>query len=64
MRNQISAKHIMLGTLGFIVISFFVQAMSHFVINVEHYNSISFARKEPILALGFIFEYVKTAVEA
>jgi hypothetical protein len=42
-------------TLGaFIVVSFAVQASSHFVLNVEHYAGISIMRKEPIMQLGIL----------
>jgi len=47
-------KKIILGTLLFIVISFASQAISHFVINVEHYATVPFMRTEPIFALGFL----------
>jgi len=47
-------KKIIIGTLIFVLVSFATQAISHFVINVEHYSSISFMRKEPIFALGFL----------
>lgn len=52
MENQSSVKNIVLGTLGFILISFVVQATSHFAINAAHYASIDFMREEPIMALG------------
>lgn len=44
-------KHI-LSTLAFVIVSFAVQGMSHFVINQAHFASIGFARAEPILAMG------------
>ncbi len=47
-------KKIIIGTLLFIVISFASQAISHFVINVEHYATVPFMRAEPIFALGFL----------
>ena len=47
-------KKLIIGTLLFIVVSFGTQSISHFVLNVQHYASISFMRKEPIFALGFL----------
>ena len=41
-----------LTVLAFMVISFAVQGLSHFVINAEHFASISFARPDPILPMG------------
>lgn len=46
-------KHI-LSVLAFMVVSFAVQGLNHFVINKSHYEKIDFARTEPVLALGFI----------
>jgi len=43
---------LILGTLAFICISFIVQTMSHFAINVEHFSTIRFMRETPIFALG------------
>jgi len=47
-------KKYIIGTFIYILVSFAVQSISHFVINAEHYASVSFMRKEPIFALGFI----------
>lgn len=47
-------KKIIIGTLLFIFVSFALQSISHFVVNVEHYASVPFMRKEPIFALGFL----------
>ena len=42
-------------TLGaFILVSFAVQAGSHFVLNVEHYAGIPIMRVEPIMPLGIL----------
>ncbi|MBL1242103.1 MAG: hypothetical protein COB13_009655 [OCS116 cluster bacterium] len=46
-------KHF-LSVLGFVIISFTVQGMSHFIINEAHFASIGFARAEPILAFGIL----------
>ena len=45
-------KRLITGTLTYVVCSFVVQALSHFVVNAEHYASIAFLRAEPIMALG------------
>lgn len=42
-----------LTVLAYMVVSFGVQALSHFVINAEHFASISFIRPDPVLPLGF-----------
>ena len=47
-------KRIVLGTGLFILISFAAQSISHFVINAEHYASITFMRAEPVFILGFL----------
>ena len=46
-------KHL-LSVLAFIVVSFAVQGLNHFVINKAHYDKIDFARSDPVLALGFL----------
>jgi len=46
-------KH-MLSVLAFIIVSFSVQGLNHFLINKAHYGEIEFARAEPILSLGFL----------
>ncbi len=46
-------KHL-LSVLAFIVVSFGVQGLNHFVINQAHYENIDFARAEPVMALGFL----------
>jgi len=45
-------KKIALGTLSFVIVTFLVQASSHFVINQDHYAAIHFMRPEPIMWLG------------
>lgn len=45
------AKHI-LSVIAFMVVSFGVQGLNHFVINKSHYAAISFAREAPILPMG------------
>jgi hypothetical protein len=41
-----------LVVLAYLVATFGIQALSHFVFNVEHYGSIPYMRAEPIFALG------------
>ncbi len=47
-------KKIIVGTILFILVTFVVQTVSHFVINEEHYASVSFTRKEVIFPLAFL----------
>ncbi|PRX57398.1 hypothetical protein [Flagellimonas meridianipacifica] len=49
-------KRIISGTIVFIIISFAVQALSHFVINTEHYAQVPHMRPddEVIFPLGFL----------
>lgn len=47
------AKHL-LSVLAFIIVTFGVQGINHFIINKSHYANISFARAEPIMVLGFL----------
>lgn len=47
-------KNYIFGTLLFVIVTFMVQSTSHFVINAEHYASVTFTRKEVIFPLGFL----------
>ena len=47
------AKHL-LAVLAFIIVTFGVQGLNHFVINKDYYASIDFARAEPVMILGFV----------
>lgn len=42
-----------LTVLAFMFVSFGVQGLSHFVINVEHFAAIEFMRADPVLPMGF-----------
>ncbi|MFK7846626.1 MAG: hypothetical protein AB8G77_15100 [Rhodothermales bacterium] len=55
-------KSIGLTILAFMVASFGVQALSHFVINVSHYAGISIMRTEPIIPLGILAMVVQGAI--
>lgn len=44
----------LLSMVAFMVVSFAVQGLNHFVINKAHYDQIDFARAEPVLLLGFL----------
>lgn len=48
------AKNIIIGALSYIVASFLIQALSHFVINADHYASITFMRAEPLMYFGLL----------
>lgn len=41
-----------LSTLGFMVVSFAVQAASHFKINKAHFDAMTLTRENPILPMG------------
>lgn len=45
-------RNTVLTVAAFMIISFGVQGLSHFVINVDHFAGISFMRPEPILPMG------------
>ncbi|MEM9587121.1 MAG: hypothetical protein AAGA03_07560 [Planctomycetota bacterium] len=45
-------KHL-LAIIAFIITTFAVQGLSHFVINKDHFASIEFMRDSPIMPLGF-----------
>ncbi len=46
-------KHI-LSIFAFMVVSFAVQGLSHFVINKDHFASIEFMRSDPVIPLGLL----------
>lgn len=54
-------KHL-LSVIGFIVVSFAVQGLNHFVINKAHYDEITFARAEPVLWLGVLAMVIQGVV--
>ena len=47
-------KKIAIGTLIYVFISFIIQGFSHFILNSEHYASITFMRAEPVLWMGVL----------
>ncbi len=46
-------RHV-LAIVAFVVATFIAQALSHFVVNAEHYATIPHIRKEPIFQLGVL----------
>jgi len=52
--NSNSVKNFIIGPSSYIVASFFVQAISHFAINADHYSSITFMRNPPLMYLGLL----------
>lgn len=54
-------KHI-LSVIAFMIVSFAVQGLNHFVINTEYYANIGFARPEPLMVLGFLTMTVQGGV--
>lgn len=55
-------KNVLIGTASYIVASFLIQALSHFVVNSEHYASISFMRVEPLMYLGLLTMLIQGVV--
>jgi hypothetical protein len=55
-------KNVVLGTVSFIIVSFILQALSHFVINTEHYASVDFVRNEPILWMGVLTMVIQGSI--
>lgn len=43
-----------LSVLAFVAVSFATQALSHFVINKAHYETLTFERTEPIMWMGIL----------
>ena len=52
--NDMKIKYIIIGATSYIAASFFVQAVSHFAINAEHYASIPFMRTPPLMYFGLL----------
>lgn len=50
------------GTLAFVSASFLVQALSHWVIAADHFASVPFMRREPIVPLGLATMLVQGAL--
>lgn len=48
---KIAIVHL-LSVMGFMAVSFTAQALSHFVINRDHFSSIDYFRPEPVFLLG------------
>ncbi|MBV1867075.1 MAG: hypothetical protein KUG69_04095 [Marinosulfonomonas sp.] len=51
-----------LTVLAFIVVSFGVQGLSHFVINADHFAAIGFIRAEPVLPMGIAAMIVQALI--
>lgn len=43
-----------LSILGFMVVTFAAQGLSHFVINKDHFAAIFYMREHPIMPMGFM----------
>jgi hypothetical protein len=54
-------KHVM-AVLGYMAATFITQATSHFVINADHYASVTFLRKEPIFPLGILSMLIQGSI--
>lgn len=53
---------LLLTIIAFMLVSFAVQGLSHFVINREHFASIAFMRADPILPMGLLAMVVQAMV--
>ncbi|MEP2533381.1 hypothetical protein [Shimia sp.] len=53
---------ILITVLGFMVVTFGVQGGSHFVLAVDHYDTISFIRPDPVLPMGFAAMIVQASI--
>jgi hypothetical protein len=56
------ATSVILTVLAYVLVTFAVQAVSHFAINAEHYRSISFMRAQPIFFLGVLSMLIQGTV--
>jgi hypothetical protein len=53
---------IALTVLAFMCVTFAVQGTSHFVLNADHFASISFMRPDPILPMGFAVMIIQALI--
>jgi len=53
---------IVLGTLGYVVVTFATQGTSHFAINREHYAAVTSLRATPIFSLGIASMLIQGAI--
>lgn len=44
----------LLSVPAFMLVSFAVQGLSHFVLNADHFAAVSFMRPEPVIPLGLL----------
>jgi len=54
-----NSRNLIIGTLSYIGASFLVQFMSHFVINTDHFASISFMREQPLMYFGLFTMFLQ-----
>lgn len=53
---------ILLGTFGYVVVTFATQGTSHFAINREHYAAVASLRADPIFSLGVASMLIQGAI--
>lgn len=58
---RIALVHFM-SVVGFMAVSFTAQALSHFVINQDHFSSINYYRPEPIIPMGLTAMIIQGAL--
>ncbi|WP_341367859.1 hypothetical protein [Yoonia sp. BS5-3] len=56
------ALQTVLTVLAFMVVSFAVQGLSHFIINAKHFADIGFMRPDPILPMGFAVMIIQALI--
>lgn len=55
-------KKSLLTIFAFMLVSFGVQGLSHFVINADHFATITFMRADPVLPMGFMAMIIEAMV--
>ena len=57
-------KRYFLALHAYILATFLTQAVSHFVVNTEHYANVTYLRKEPIFAFGVLAMIIQGSILA
>ena len=54
-RKRITGAYVhVLSILGFMIVTFAAQGLSHFLVNKEHFSAISYLRESPIIPMGLL----------
>ncbi len=62
MTYPVDIKKLFMGICAYVVATFGAQALSHFVINADHYKQFSFIREQPIFIFGFLSMFIQGAI--